>query len=145
MRRVVAILVVAIVIIAAGPKVVGVTNPMTANLDGGGFQIVNVGTVRASGAGLNLFDGSVQALGSVITGNGAPNPGAFGIVIPIGGGQSAQLNILAGTLAPTVDPAVATAQPGSLFQRRVDSLHGELWFKTGSTVAEWACIAGCAP
>lgn len=116
---------------AVGAKVVTVTNPMSADLNGGTYLIDNVAGVQMSGDESSIganYVGTHEYLFSV-------NHGVLDDPI---------VEAMAGTLAPSVDTGAATFKPGSLYLRHVDAAHGELWFKTGPTAADWTCIAGCS-
>lgn len=110
----------------AGAKVVNVTNPMTANLDGGGYAITNTASV---------WTGNLFATGSIFAGN------AYGIQGELQLGDGTHPNgpqVIAGTRAPTVgDPY---ANPGSIYLRWTPIGTGEEWFFNGIA---WTCIAGC--
>ncbi len=116
---------------AVGAKVVTVTNPMSADLNANSFQVYN-----AAGYGVNGDETSVGP-NFVATHEYwfSVNPGPLGDPI---------VEVMAGTLTPSADTGAATFKPGSLYLRHVDATHGELWFKTGPTAADWTCIAGCS-
>lgn len=115
----------------AGAKVATVTNPMSADLDANHFQVYN-----AAGYGVN---GEETWIGANYVATHeylfSVNPGP--LADPI-------VEAKAGTDLPSTDFGAATFKPGSLYLRHADATHGELWFKTGPTAADWTCIAGCS-
>lgn len=116
---------------AVGAKVATVTNPMSADLNANTFQVYNAAGYGVNGDETNIganYVGTHEYLFSV-------NHGVLDDPI---------VEAMAGTLAPSADTGAATFKPGSIYLRHVDATHGELWFKTGPTAADWACIAGCS-
>ncbi len=115
----------------AGAKVATVTNPMSADLNANHFQVYN-----AAGYGVNGDETNIGA-NYVATHEYwfSVNPGPLDDPI---------VEAKAGTLAPSADTGAATFKTGSIYLRHVDATHGELWFKTGPTAADWTCIAGCS-
>lgn len=116
-------------LVAAPPKpatLVGWTNdnqnPTSIDSHGGTIDLSNGGSMNAASVGvLNVeFD----------------NPN----------GLDPGVNIVSGTPDPSIAGAPYGNTPaGSLYLRRVDADHGELWIKSGHLTTAWTCIAGCSP
>lgn len=117
MRRFIAGIAVGALIFAAavGAKVVNVTNPMQADLDANAHDIFNLHDVFADNgitAGSGFFIGTADW---VAVKAGSPDPSSgFGI----------------------------GSRPGSLYLRRVDADHGELWLKVAACQTCWTKVAG---
>lgn len=100
----------------AGAKVATVTNPMSADLDANHFQVYNAAGYGVNGDETNIganYMGTKDLLLSVA-------PGVLG--------NSPLATVTAGTADPNSDPHGAA----TLYLRRIDSTHAELWFNTGS-------------
>lgn len=136
-RLALALSLLALVVALASPavaRVVGVTNPLTADLDVADHNLLNVREIT-------LDDGG--SLGSGV-------PGALTVSGPtdtqlvLNHGGVGMFRILTGA----ADPAAtgAPANPGSLYLRLVNEFgffRGELWLKTGNTPDGWTCVGGC--
>lgn len=122
-------LIVPVALVAAPPKAVNVVNPMAADLDANGHAISNASTVTtANGAGA-LFNFLTAHSLNLSTGEDAYVDGP-------------QLSVFAGSSVPT-SGVFGNQPPGSLYLRQPDTTHGQLWFKAGPNLADWACVAGC--
>lgn len=112
----------------AGKPSVNVTSPMTADLDGGGHNIVNV-------------QNFITATGAILAGDGVLiHSAVFGTSVLNGQIQQPFTEDFAGI----VDPNTLTLDNpnvGSLYRRVVDSAHGELWFKSGPLPTDWVRVA----
>lgn len=117
---------------AVGARVVTVTNPMSADLNGGGYDIANVANYQTA-AGAILGGDSAYLHALTITGSAdLTNPPFVALVF-------------AGTEDPSVNPPEGNNPAPSLYLRRAPDGTGELWFKTGVYDTDWACVAGCSP
>lgn len=127
---------------SAPPKTQTVTNPMAADLNGGGFAIYNTSGISTRSFAV-VNDSGAVAVGAHADSTTDPRPrgelrlgdGAY----PIYGYPT----VTAGTANPSVQGRDLDA--GSLYLRRVDPQHGELWFHVGDAPAAWICVAGCGP
>jgi hypothetical protein len=114
----------------AGAKVATVTNPMGASLDGGGFNIGNVTNYET-------------AAGAILGGDGITGWTVALAMSPQTGPSAPPFTLdFAGTADPSVAPPIGNNPVGSVYRRRVDSAHGELWFKTGPAATDWVKVAG---
>lgn len=128
MKRIVVAFALGAFIVAAPvtAKVVTVTNPMGADLDGAGHDIFGVANYQTS-AGAILGGDSVLA--HVVTLSvDRPMAGPF-------------LAVIAGTWDPLTEAPEGNLPVATLYQRRVDADHGELWFKVGPAATDWQRIA----
>lgn len=107
----------------AGAKVATVTNPMSADLDGGGHQIFNVADINATAnigtSGYVLGQALVSFGGSVIL-----EPSGVSVI-----------TILSGNADPSVEPGVF-ANLGSLYVGTA-----ALWRKSGTTDTDWTRLS----
>lgn len=129
MKRIVVAFFLGAFIVAApvAAKVITVANPMSADLDGGGYNIANVGNVTTQGGA--ILDGSGLLGHSVVLGTDSVRP--------------PYVLIFAGSADPSVAPPEGNNPPGSLYLRQSDPTHGQLWFKVGSAATAWSCVTGC--
>ena len=100
----------------AGAKVATVTNPMSADLNANSFQVYNAAGYGVNGDETNIganYMGTKDVLLSTA-------PGVLG--------ASPLATVTAGTADPNTDPHGAA----TLYLRRIDSTHAELWFNTGN-------------
>ncbi len=109
-----------------GARLVNVTNPMQSDLDAADHNIIHVGNLVTS-ADAGIGGTSVTAHTYLLKDN------TMGTFVGL---------IVGGTTEPTVDPPDGVTMPGAVYVRRVDPTHGELWFKTGPTAADWVKVAG---
>ena len=122
-----------------------VTNPMTADLDGGGFSLYNIAGYIGHSLAITNEQNSVAVGASPMAGtdpHGATTvPSASGRIM-LGDGGYPFFGYPSLT-AHTYDPSIVGVDldTGSLLLRRVDSAHGELWFKTGPLATDWVRIA----
>lgn len=120
----------------AGAKVVTVTNPMTASLDGGGNNIEHVNLYAGNDTDL----GAVHARegfysGSVLLGLESTPYYPGHLALANGSGDGRFVEVTAGVGVPT------GGTPGIYLQDRGGGAVA-LWIKTG---AGWTCVAGCGP
>lgn len=101
----------------AGAKVATVTNPMTTDLNGGGNLIYNVSGLSASGDETSLGANFVATHDYIVSVDPGPLVGAT-------------VSVTAGSADPSATPDTHPA--GSVYLRRIDSTHAELWFNTGN-------------
>ena len=119
--------------IAAAPSK-GITNPLTANLDAGGYNIDDVGSLTAQGnltAQANIQTSGWFVGGGVVTwGNVQLEPE-----------NTAVMTISGGNFDPSVRGLFAN--PGSLYLRGFNetSQMAELWFKTGLSDFAWMRVS----
>lgn len=114
----------------AGAKIANVTNPMTANLDGGTYAISNLSALTADTVAANV---GLYA--------GAFTPGGAHGTIQLSDGTGNGPGIYAGTSDPTLTPC-PSLQPGSLYLRRVSAAAGEWWAKITGDPCGWVKVAG---
>jgi hypothetical protein len=113
---------------AAGAKVVNVTNPMSADLDGGGHNVSNVANYQTSA-------------GAVFGGDGFSGWTLVFGMSPQTGPLAAPFTLdFAGTADPSIAPPVGNNPVGSLYRQRIDSAHAALWFKTGPIATDWTLV-----
>lgn len=116
-------------LIAAPPKAAVLTgwtndnqNPTNIDSHGGTIDLSNGGSLNAN---------SVGVLNIALDNPNGIDPG---------------VNILSGTPDPSISGAPYGNTPaGSLYLRRVDIDHGQLWLKSGRLTTDWTCVAGCSP
>lgn len=130
-RSIPALVLLWIISVAATAKLVTVTTPMTRDLDGGGFNVVNVANVQT-------------AAGAILGGNGVAVSDVT--VVDHLGNFTTAMSLRVGTFDPSLTGL--DLNPGSLYLRRVggDPLQpwtgtGELWFKFGPTPTDWNRVA----
>lgn len=117
-------------------KATPVVNPMDADLDGNGHAVYRVGSLSA---------GSVAAVNGPTGGSvavGLDHLGTARGLVTLGDDGSPQFGypaLTAGTFDPSVTGVAVDA--GSLYLRRVDPSHGELWFKYGPNPTDWQRVA----
>lgn len=123
----------------AGAKVATVTNPMSADLNANGFDIMGASTVNAinfeadgylRGHNLIAVNGAGQNRASV---SSCDND--YGCVF-LQAGDGSGPGVRAGSADPTVAPCPAMAA-GSLYLRHVDADNGEVWAHVGSDACAW--------
>lgn len=134
-----------VAIMAAAPKVY-VTNPLSADVLGAHFSVVDVAGVSAHDVGvLNETHAVAVGLAAMVgtdQGGGGPIPSARGRVL-LGDGGYPFFGYPSIT-ALTFDPSVVGVDldAGSLALRRVNASTGELWFKFGPNATDWQQIGG---
>lgn len=149
MRRValaLALMAILVPVALAAPKPKPVTNPLTADLDAGGYRITNVGALDVG----TVFADHLVSNHLVSSGTTGIRGGYHMSDGIHAGGPSVQ----AGTENPNLrwpsDSArEIRAQPGSLYLRWHPDGHGEHWLATsadpGPRNTVWVCVAGCTP
>ena len=125
----VALAVVSTLALAAGRNL---TNPLSADLDGGGFSLFGI---------FNLTAQNVAVTNSGAVTVGLSSMGNRGRVMLGDGGYP--FYGYPSITAHTADPSVVGVdlESGSLLLRRVSPSIGELWFKTGPLATDWVRIA----